>query len=407
MSRDARIIVIARGLHAFGHGTVSVLGAIYLHLLGFNLVQIGLFLSAGLAGSILYTFIIVFIGDTLGRRRLLVAFNLMIAGAALAVATMDNFLFLTAVVFLGGFSMAGGPGGGGAVSPLEQASLANTVSADKRTNLYTVYSIMGRGGTALGALAAGLPALYQASFGISELSAMRVTFVTFAVIFTVSALLSGLLSPSVEVSSSGQRWVNPFRLPSRRLIFTFSGLSGVDRFAGGLVVQSLVSLWLFTRFGTELESIGLIFFGSQVMAAISMLIAARLANRLGIIKTMVFTHIPASLIVIAIPFLPNAWIAAIFLLMRGFFGMMELPLRQSYRMAVVEPHERSAMAGVSSVTMGIAGTMSPSVATAMWSIGAISIPFVSSGIIKIAYDFALYFMFRKVRPPEEVQRGDA
>ncbi|MFC1962960.1 MFS transporter [Chloroflexota bacterium] len=406
MSRDARIIIIARGLLSFGMGTVSVIGAIYLHLLGFSLIQIGLFLSAGLAGSILYRFIVVLIGDTLGRRRLLAAFPLMIAGAALAIATMDNFILMTAVVFLGGFSITGGPGAGGAVRPLEQASLADTVSADKRTYLYTVYSIMGRCGAALGALAAGMPALYQDSFGLSELSAMRVAFVTFAVIFALCALLYSFLSPSVEVSSSGQRWVNPFRLPSRRLIFILSGLSGMDRFAGGLVVQSLVSLWFFTRFGVELESLALIFFGSQIIAAISMWVAARLSNRLGLINTMVFTHIPSSLIVIAIPFLPNAWIAVSFWLVRSFFGTMDLPLRQSYRMAVVGPQERSAMAGVNSVTTAMASTASPPIATALWSIGATSIPFVACGIIQIAYDLSLYFMFRKVRPPEEVHRSD-
>jgi MFS family permease len=327
----------------------------------------------------------------------------MMAGAALAMVTIDNFLLLTAVVFLAGFGMGGGPGRG-AVLALQQAALANTVSADKRTNLYAVYAIMGRGATALGALAAGMPALYRDSFGLSELSAMRIAFVTIAVLFALSALIYGFLSPSVEVSSSRQRWVNPFHLPSRRLIFTLSGLFGVDSFAGGLVIQSLVSLWFFTRFGVELESIALIFFGSQLMAAISMWVSASLANRLGLIKTMVFTHIPSSLILIAIPFLPTAWIAAIFWLIHGFFHMMDVPLRMSYRVAVVGPHEQNAMVGVSSVTMGVGNTVSPSIATALWSIGATSIPFVSGGIIKIAYDLSLYFMFRKVRPSEEVHR---
>ncbi|MFC1968391.1 MFS transporter [Chloroflexota bacterium] len=407
LSRDARIVIIARGLHAFGMGNVSVLGAIYLHLLGFDLVQIGLFLGAGLAGAILYTLVIVLIGDRLGRRRLLAAFTFMIAGAALAMAIMDNFLLLTVVVFLGGFSMAGGPGRGGAVLPLAQAVLADTVSADKRTNLYTIYAIVGRGCTALGALAASMPALYQDFFGLSELSAVRIAFVTFAILFALSALLYNFLSPSVEVSSSRQPWVNPFRLPSRRLILTLSGLLGVDSFAGGLVVQSLISLWFFTQFGVKLESIAFIFFGSQFMSAISMWVSAWLANRLGLIRTMVFTHIPASLMLIAFPFLPTAWIAAVFWIIRSFFHMMDVPLRMSYRMAVVSPHERSSMAGVSNVTMGVAGIVSPPIATALWSIGAISIPFISGGIIKLAYDLSLYIMFRKVKPPEEAHRSDA
>ncbi len=380
--------------------------AIYLHLLGFNPIQIGLFLSAGVAGAGFYTSVVVFVGDTLGRRRLLVVFALIMAAAALAITTTDSFLLLAAAAFFGGFSIAGGGAAGGPAQPLEQSSLATTVSDDKRTDLYAVYGIVGTGGASLGALAAGLPPLLQNAFGLTELASFKVIFVAFAAILVLAALCYSFLSSSVEVTPTGSRWVNPFHLPSRRLIFTLSGLFSVDHFAGGLIVQSLVSLWFFTRFGIELQSIAFIFFGSNVLAAISLWFAAKLANRIGLINTMVFTHIPSSFFLIAIPFLPTAWMAATFWMVRGFFGMMDVPTRQSYTMAVVGPHERTAMAGINSVTRSVTGAASPSVATALWNIGATSIPFVACGVMKIAYDIALYFMFRNVKPPEEARRNE-
>ncbi len=405
MTRDARLIVLARGIRGFALGSVSVLLAIYLHLLGFSTIQIGLFISAGLLGAAAYSFLIVFFGDTMGRRRLLVTFALMPAATALALTVVDSFPVLAGLALVGSFSVAGGGAAPGPAQPLEQASLADRVPAEKRTDLYAIYGIMGTAGTALGALAAGLPVLFQDAFGLAEVSALRIVFVIFAALLSLVALCYSLLSPSVEVATADSRWVNPLRLPSRRLIFTLSGLFSVDHFAGGLVVQSLVSLWFFTKFGMELQSIGLIFFASNVMAAISLWVAAKVANRIGLINTIVFTHIPASLLLIVVPFLPTAWLAASLWVVRGFFGMMDVPTRQSYTMAVVGPNERVAMAGVNSVTRSITGTASPSVATALWSIGATSVPFIACGVLKIAYDLSLYVMFRSVRPPEEAGRA--
>ena len=404
LSRDARLIILARGLRAFGQGSVAVVIGIYLHLLGFSTIQIGLFISAGLAGGAVFAIMVVFVGDTLGRRRLLVLFSLLTAGSALALAVADSFALLAAVAFLGSFTATGGAAGG-ATQPLEQASLADAAVPERRTDLYAVYGVMGTAGASFGALAAGLPAVYEAAFGLGELAALRVVFVTFAGLAALGGLCYALLTPSVEAGGGAERWTNPLCLPSRRLIFTLSGLFAVDHFAGGLVVQSLVSLWFFTRFGVELTSIGFIFFGSNLLAAISLWVAAKLANRIGLINTMVFTHIPASLLLIAVPFLPTAWLAATFWLVRGFFAQMDVPTRQSYTMAVVGPNERSAMAGINYVSRGVVGTASPSVATLVWTVGAASIPFVACGVIKIAYDLSLYFKFRNVKPPEETRAG--
>ena len=404
IGRDAALIALARGMRAFGQGSVVVLLAIYLDLLGFSVIQIGLFISAGLAGGALFTLVVVVVADALGRRRLLVLFSLMTAAAAMTMAASESFSVLLAASFLGSFAVAGGAAGG-AVAPLEQASLAGTVAEERRTDLYAFYGIVGTSASALGALAAAVPAFYQSAFGMSESGAYRVVFVTLAVLAGLAALCYALLSPAVEADARGRRgWVNPFRLPSRRLIFTLSGLFSVDHFAGGLIPQSLVALWFFTRFGVEIESIAFIFFGSSLMAAVSLWVAVKLANRIGLINTMVWTHIPSSLLLIAIPFLPGVWLAAAFWVVRGFFGQMDVPTRQSYTMAVVGPDERSAMAGINSVTRSVSGTASPSVAAAVWNVGFAGIPFIACGVLKITYDLSLYFMFRNVRPPEEARR---
>ncbi len=407
MTRDAALIALARGMRTFGQGAVVVLLAIYLDVLGFSVIQIGLFISASLAGGALFTLVVVVAADAFGRRRLLVFFSLMTSAAALTVVATESFAVLLLASFLGSFAVAGGAAGG-AVAPLEQATLAGTVAEERRTDLYAFYGIVGTGASALGALAAGLPAFYQAGFGMSEPGAFRIVFATLAVLTALAAVCYALLTPAVEAGGGGRRgWVSPFRLRSRRLIFTLSGLFSVDHFAGGLIPQSLVALWFFTRFGVELESIAFIFFGTRLLAAISLWVAARLANRIGLINTMVWTHIPSSLLLIAIPFLPNVWLAAAFWLVRGFFGQMDVPTRQSYTMAVVGPDERSAMAGINSVSRSVTGTASPSIATALWSIGFAGIPFVSCGVLKIAYDLSLYFMFRHVRTPEEARRREA
>jgi len=206
----------------------------------------------------------------------------------------------------------------------------------------------------------------------------------------------------MTVSDSQQLWVNPFRLPSRRLIFTLTGLFSLDHFAGSLFIQSLAAYWFHTRFGMELESLGLVFFLSHLLSAISLWVAAKLANRIGLINTMVFTHIPSSLFLIVAAFAPAAWIAVLFWQMRAFLSMMDVPTRDSYTMSVVQPSERVAMAGVHIVGRSIAGTIGPSVSTALWLALSASVPLVACAVLKITYDLSLYFMFRNVKPPQEM-----
>ena len=401
VNRDGKLIMLSRGLCTFAQSAIAILIVIYLEKLGFNLTQVGVFLSAGVAGSAFFAFIVSLTSEKIGRKRLLIVFTLLPAAAGLALVFIDDFLPLMFFAFVGSIAVRGGMG---PVQPLEQASLSDTAPGEKRTDLFAVYRIIAMCGAALGALAAGLPIIFQNNFPLNEINAFKVMFIGFAFFNILGATLYSLLSSGVEVGHSEQRWVNPLHLPSRRLIFTLSGLFSLDHFAGSIFLQSLAAYWFYTRFGLQLESLALVFFLSNIITAISLWVAAKLANRIGLINTMVFTHIPASLFLIAAAFAPTALIAVILWQLRAFFSMMDVPTRDSYIMSIVQPNERVAMASSQVVGRSIAGTIGPSVGTALWQVFAASVPLIASGILKITYDLSLYFMFRNVKPPQEQDR---
>ena len=402
INRDGKLIVLARGVRTFAQGAIAVILGIYLNQLGFSVLQIGLFISAGLAGATFLAILVGTVGDRLGRRRLLLLFPLMSAVVAVIVVLTDNYALLVAAAFAGAFVTEGV--GASATHPLELASLAETTAPERRTDLYAVFNISRTVGAALGALTSGLPDLYRAPLGLSEVDALKVMFLGYALLTTSAALLYLLLSPAVEVATTTDRWNNPLRLPSRRVIFTLSGLFSVDHFASGLLMHSLMSLWFFTRFGIGLAPLGFIFSGSNIITAVSLWISAKLAHRIGLLNTMVYTHGFAALVTILVPIFPAAWMAVAAWQIRAFFGQMDIPARDSYTMALVGPAERTAMASMNTIGRGVAQSISPSVATALWSAVSSGVPLVGSGILRLTYDLALYKMFRNIKPPEEVLR---
>jgi len=402
ISRDGKVIIAARGVRGFAQGTVAVLIAVYLANLGFSLVQVGAFFSAGVAGSAFFVFAVGLTAERVGRRRLLVGISLLTAVSSVLLVLTNNVVVLTVFAFFGAFSLAGGAGAG-PTQALEQASLADAAPSSRRTDLYAVNNIVATAAAAMGSLAAGIPTLLQHFMGLEQVSAIRVMLVGLIVCLVALASLYALLSPAVEARTGGRAWTNPLRLPSRRIIFTLTALFTVDSFAGSMVLQSLVAYWFNTKFGLELASLAVILFGSQVLAAVSLWLAAKIANRIGLINTMVFTHIPSSLFLLAATFAPTAWMAVLFWQLRSLLGQMDVPTRESYTMAVVGPSERVAMASMHLVGRSIAGTAGPSVATALWQGLSASAPFALCAGLKIAYDVALWVMFRNVKPPEEVK----
>ena len=405
VSRDAWLIIIARAIRTFAQSYVAVLLALYLTELGFSLVQVGMVLSAGVIGVAAFAFLVGLISDRVGRRNLLVIFSLVSAVSGLALFFVDEFIPVLLIAFVGSLSTGSGGGGESPAQPLELSSLPDTVLAERRTDLFAVYGILARTGTALGALAAGLPTIYQDLFGVSTLSSFKLMFIGFAVLQIVGAILYSLLSSRVESPVERRGWTNPLELPSRRRIFTLTALFSVDTFTTSMVIQSLVAYWFSTKFELEVSSLALVFFLSHLLTAVSLWLAAKISNRFGLLNTMVFTHIPSSFFLIAAAFAPTAWAAILFWQIRSFLGQMDTPGRDSYTMAVVGPEERVAMASIHMVGRSGAGAFGPSATTALWSVFSAGVPLGSAAVLKIAYDLSLYAMFRNVRPPEEIERA--
>ena len=404
INRDAGLITAARGTRTFSQSFIAVIIALYLAELGFNLVQIGAILTVGIAGVSFFAFVAGLISGKVGRRRLLVIFSLLAAASGLAMYFAETFIPLMVIAFLGSLSTGGGGGGESPAQPLEVAMLPDTAPPERRTDIFAIYSIVARTGTFLGALAAGLPVLFQDLLGLSVLSSFKVMFLGFAICQLAGAALYSSISPEVEASTTHQQWQNPLNLPSRRRIFTLAGLFSVDTFTTSMVMQSLMAYWFYTKFGLTLESLAFVFALSHLLTASSLWIAAKIANRIGLLNTMVFTHIPSSFFLLAAAFAPSATLAIVFWQCRAFLSQMDVPTKDSYTMAVINPEERVAMASIHMVGRSAAGAIGPTVTTAIWNITAAWTPLVGSALLKIGYDLSLYFMFRNVRPPEEEER---
>jgi MFS family permease len=399
IATDGRLIIAARALRSFAQSSVTVVVAIYLGLRGFSLVEIGLFLTLGSAGAAMSAVVIGLVGDAFGRRRTLIVLSILMTLTGIVLAMSDDFLILGAAAFLGSFSALAGSGGG--MGTLEQAILAVSAPPQKRTDVFALNSFIGMSAASLGALASGVPTALQRYVGTEALLSMRWLFVGYACFGLLIATLYGRLSSRIELADGAARWTNPLKLPSRRRIFTLAGLFAVDSFGTGLVVESLTSYWFFTRFGLQPAELGMVFFSSNLLTAVSLWVAARLARRIGLLNTMVFTHIPSSLFLVAMVFAPAAWLAIVFWLLRAFFSQMDVPTSQSYTMAVVGPNERTAMASATMVSRSAGVAVGPTVATALWTATSASVPFVLGALVKITYDLTLWRLFRSVKPPEE------
>lgn len=392
---DARLLLAARAVRAFGDGYVSLLLPYYLTLLGYSAFEIGLLVTATLLGSGLMTLGVGFIAHRHSTRRLLLAASLLMTATGLAICAFTDFWPLVLIAAIGTLNPAASdvtP-----FSPLEQTLLSRATSAQSRTALFARYSLIGALVAALGAQAAGVPDLFAGGDG-GRLDAIRAMFVLYAALGVTSLLLYRQLSPALEAAQHEQ----PVPLgKSRRIVYTLAGLFSIDAFAGGFAVQSLLALWLFQRFELSVSAAGTIFFWTGLLTAFSHLAAARVAARFGLINTMVYTHLPANVFLILVPFMPTLELALLFLFLRSALSSMDVPARTSYVMAVVSPGERPAAASVTAVPRSLASALSPSIAGAMLAASAFGWPLVICGALKIVYDLTLLRMFSAVKPPEE------
>ena len=393
---DARLLLWTRALRAFGDGYVSLLLPFYLTQLGFNALQVGMIITATLLGSGAMTLGVGLIAHRYRSRSLLLAVSLLMAATGVAIASVTDFWPLFVVAFIGTLNPSAGDVS--AFLPLEHALLARATGAPTRTALFARYSWIGAFVGALGAQAAGLPDLLAVIHGVSVKEAMQGMFLLYAAFGLACFTLYRGLSPALDAPHEEKS------VPlgkSRRIVYTLAALFSLDSFAGGFAVQSLLALWLYQRFGLSLTETGAIFFWTGIFAAFSHLVSARIAARIGLINTMVFTHLPSSVFLILVPLMPTLPLALLFLLLRSALSQMDVPARSSYVMAVVSPQERAAAAGVTAVPRSLAAAISPALAGYLLTLSPFGWPLVVCGALKIAYDLALLGMFRKVKPPEE------
>jgi len=396
-ARLRRLLYAAAFLRALAIGMMAVLIGLYCARLGFSAAQIGVVLSAALWGAALATLLTMLAGNRISERALLVAIcALSVLGCAALLAT-DAFPLVVAAAFAGMFNVNGRDRG--AIPILEQAMFPATTTDGDRTRVFAWYNVLLDGGYAAGGLLAGLPTLLEHAFGAEPLAAMKATLGLFCVLYAASAVLYSRLPPRVgDEAPAGLRSLSP---ESRPIILKISALFFIDAFAGGFIGSAIFAYWFSERFGASAANVAVLFSAGRLLAAGSHLGAAWLAKRIGLINTMVYTHIPSSLLLFTIVASDDfAW-AAFFFLLRESLNEMDVPTRQSYVMAVVKPAERLAAAGATNLVRSGGWALAPMFAGVLMQSAGLGVPLVFAGAAKIAYDVLLWREFRRVKPPEE------
>lgn len=401
---DTVFLFATRIVRLFAYGFLSVVLVLYLTQAGLREKEIGFLLTLSLAGDVIISLWITTSADRAGRRRmLLLGAGLMMFAGAVFVLTKNPFLIFMAAI-VGVFSPSGkeiGP-----FLSIEQASLSQLVSDERRTKIFAWYNLAGSFATALGALCGGGLAQALQNSGWAPFHSYRAVLAGYTFMGFLIFILFTRLSPRVEARAQVKRSKGFLGLhQSRGVVMKLSALFALDAFGGGFVIQSILAYWFHVKFGVKPAMLGSIFFGANFLAGISALSAARLAAKIGLVNTMVFTHIPSNILLILVPLMPNLPLAVLLLLLRFSISQMDVPTRQSYTMAVVSPDERSAASGVTSIARSV-GTMFAPVFTGYFlaNPSLLSAPFFLAGGFKIVYDLLLYFNFRAVKPSEEKTR---
>jgi MFS family permease len=393
-----RRLLVARGLRDFGDGLVAVLLPAYLLALGFGAAEVGAVATLALLGSALMTLGVGLAGARLDPRLLLLFAAGLMTATGLGFAVVAGFVAIALIALVGTINPSAGSVS--IFAPLEQAMLTAASADAGRTAVFARYSLVGALAAAFGALAAGAPQLL-ARTGFTEMEALRSAFLLYALL-GVACFMAYRAIPPLPAADRRNRHA-PLG-PSRGIVVKLAALFSVDSFAGGLAVQALLALWLFERFDLSLAQAGLFFFWSGVLSAFSFPVAAWLSGRIGLINTMVYTHIPSSLCLIAAVLAPSVEWALGLLLARAALSQMDVPTRTSYVMAVVTPAERTAAASFTAVPRSLAAAAGPAIAGAIIAAGYATAPFILCGVLKIAYDLALLWAFRHIKPPEEQAR---
>lgn len=399
LTKDGKILISARIIRTFSYGFLSIILAIYLNLIGFNEILIGFILSATLANSIIFNLFSSFFADRIGRRKVLIIYSGLMAVSGSVFLLTENYFALIIAAFIGTINVTGSETG--AFLSLEQAILPQTVSDVKKRNIvFAIYNMVGTFAMAGGILLASLPQLVEKNYGVSTIDSFKPLFLVYLSVGISVTVIYFFLSKHVETKKqiNSKSLVSSNLSPkSKKIVIKLSSLFALDSFAGGFVIQSIVSFWFFTRFGVDLATISIIFSIAGVLTAISFIFAAKIADRIGLINTMVFTHIPSNILLILVAIAPTFPIAIGLYLARMSLSQMDVPTRQAFIVCVVEENERTSAAGITNTSRNIAQAISPSITGAVIHSLWISAPFVICGILKIAYDLGVFVNFRKTK----------
>lgn len=406
LTRDGRLLFLTRFLRLFAYWMLAVVLVFYLTGIGLSESQTGLLLTLTLAGDTAVSLILTTQADRIGRRKMLIIGSLLMAGAGLAFAFTRNFLMLVVAGTIGVISPSGNEVG--PFLSIEQAALSQVIPGRSRTTVFAWYSLTGALATALGSLFGGLVTASLQKSAVAAVSSQRAIVVLYAAMGFVLAVVFERLSADAEARRTLPRSEGVTRLlgigASRKIVLRLGTLFALDAFGGGFVVQSFAAYWFYLRFGVAPATLGGIFFGANVFAGLSALLASRLAERIGLVRTMVFTHLPSNVLLFLVPLMPNLQLAILVLLIRFSISQMDVPTRQSYTMAIVAPDERSAAAGITSVARTTGAAIAPALAGLLFSRPAlINYPFFIAGALKIGYDLLLYRAFVRQQPIEEDQ----
>lgn len=400
LRRDRRLIYLAALLRGLAAGSISVLAAVYLAKRGFEESEVGLVLSAGFVGVACGTAYSTFLADRVGRRRSLVGLAALAAAGGLALALFDSLWALTAAAFLGMLNTQGTDRGG--AQALEQAILPATAPDRERTQMFAWYNALQDVGGALGALLAALPALLRDRFQFGEVRAYDATLLAYALLLAGAALAYARLSPAAERGAAIPP-LHALHAPAavRRAVRNFSLLAAMDAFGGGFIGSALIAYFLYLRFGASEGALAALFLAARIMTVLSHFVAAWLSRRIGLVNTMVFTHLPSGLLLLTLPLAPNLAVAAALFILREGLSEMDVPTRQSYLMAIVPAHERAWASGMSQLGRASGRVIAPVIAGGAMQAGALWAPLVAGALIKIAYDLLLWRAFRRIKAPEE------
>jgi MFS family permease len=403
LSRDGRLLFVTRAARMFSYGFLSVVLVLYLAGLGFSEGRIGLLLTLTLVGDVLVSLWITLYADRLGRRRMLILGAALMVAAGVPFALSRDFTVLVLAATFGVISPSGNEVG--PFLAIEQAALSQVLPEDRRTGVFAWYHLTGAFATALGALAGGWTAQALQGSGMAPVASYRMLVYAYAGMGLLLAVFFAGVSMDVEAPPSapmaGRRGLHA----SKGVVLRLSALFSLDAFAGGFVIQSLVAYWFHQRFGVEPGMLGSIFFVANLLAGLSALYAVRLARRIGLIRTMVVTHIPSNVLLILVPLMPNLPLAIGVLLLRFSISQMDVPTRQAYTMHVVAPDERSAAAGVTGIARTAGAAISPMLAGPMLALPALAgVPFFIAGGLKLLYDLLLYRSFKSSEAGTEPKR---